>query len=246
MVVLTLIMGFSIYLSFPLIFKGKMKLRYSILLVSLAIGILLFLVADIFSDVSTQIYPEGSYQANPLLSTVFAVSVVAMFLFLFLIENVGFGPRRRNEFSPVRVSLIVAIGMGLQNLTEGLVFGDAWQIGLTGLLIVVFVGFILQNFTEGFPIISPFLGQNRPKPSFLAGLYFIGGFPTIAGGIIGYFYVNSYLEIVFDGLAIGAILYVIIPMVRNTFKQADIVNSQLIIYLGMIIGFIAGFAVNAI
>jgi ZIP family zinc transporter len=50
----------------------------------------------------------------------------------------------------------------------------------------------------------------------------------------------------FDGLAIGAIIYVIIPMLRNLFKQADSVKSGSLVYLGIIVGFLIGFAVNAI
>ena len=53
--------------------------------------------------------------------------------------------------------------MGLQNLTEGLVFGAAYAVGLTGLFLLILIGFILQNFTEGFPIVSPFIGRERPK-----------------------------------------------------------------------------------
>lgn len=246
MVGLAFVMGFSIYLSFPLILKKNVSAKSAMLLVSLAVGILIFLIGDIFSDVASQIYPSGSYQANPILSVIFAAAVAGVFSLLYLIERPTSRPGSKDIFIPKKVALVVAIGMGLQNLTEGLVFGSAYVVGLSGLFLVILIGFILQNLTEGFPIVSPFLGRERPKLAALAGLYFIGGSPTIIGGIIGYFYVNTYLEVLFDGLAIGAILFVIIPMLRTVSKQADQAKGYSLVYTGLIFGFLAGFAVNAL
>ncbi|MGC8618651.1 MAG: ZIP family metal transporter [Thermoplasmata archaeon] len=243
---LTLLMGFSIYLSFPIILRRKMEIRTTVLLVSFAVGILVFLVADIFSDVSSQIYSNGSYVANPLSTLIFIISVGGLFSILYFIENPRMKAGRHDQFIPRRVALIVAIGMGLQNLTEGLVFGSAYVVGLTGLFLVIFVGFVLQNFTEGFPIVSPFIGFERPRVLYLAGLYFIGGFPTVAGSLIGYYYADPYFNVLFDGLAVGAIIYVMIPMLRNLFKQAESVKSNSLVYTGIILGFLIGFAVNAI
>ncbi len=246
MIGMALVMGFSIYLSFPIILRRKMGAKFTVLLVSFAVGILVFLAGDIFSDVASQVYASGSYVANPAMSIIFIVSVGGLFGILYLIENLRRGSAPKDAFVPKRVALIVAIGMGLQNLTEGLVFGSAYVVGLTGLFLVILIGFILQNFTEGFPIVSPFFGRERPRAVYLAGLYFIGGFPTIAGSLIGYYYVNPYMNILFDGLAIGAIIYVIIPMLRNLFRQADQAKLQSLVYLGLLVGFLAGFAVNAV
>ncbi len=246
MIGLSAIMGFSIYLSFPIILKRDMNTKSTVLLVSLAIGILIFLLGDIFSDAASRLYQTGSYQANPVQSIIFVSSVGGLFALLYLIGRQKSGAKTGESIIPTRVALIVAIGMGLQNLTEGLVFGSAYVVGLTGLFLVILLGFILQNFTEGFPIISPFLGGQRPRLASIAGLYFIGGFPSVAGGLIGYFYVNAYLEILFDGLAMGAILYVIIPLTRTVLGHAQKAKAYSLIYLGLLIGFIAGFAVNAL
>ncbi len=246
MIGLSLVMGFSIYLSFPIVLRKQVGARTTILLVSFAVGILVFLMGDIFSDVASRIYSSGSYIADPIFGLVFALCVGGFFLLLYLIE----GPRSissgSGHFVPRKVAFIVAVGMGLQNLTEGLVFGSTFVVGLTGLFLVILVGFVLQNFTEGFPIISPFIGRERPKTSYLAALYFIGGFPTIAGSLVGYFYFNNYINIASDGLAIGAILYVLIPMLRNLFRQSDSNGLNSLVYAGVVLGFIIGFAVNAI
>ncbi len=246
MIGMSLVMGFSIYLSFPIIMRRKMGDRSIILLVAFAAGILVFIAGDVFSDVASRIYASGSYIANPTMSLLFVFAVAGLFTLLFAIENPGRRSSANDTYVPSRVALVVAIGMGLQNLTEGLVFGAAYAVGLIGLFLVILIGFVLQNFTEGFPIASPFFGREKPKTAFLAGLYFIGGFPTIAGSLIGYYYVNPYLNILFDGLAIGAIIYVIIPMLRNLFRQAEVSRTQSLVYVGMLFGFVAGFAVNAI
>ena len=80
-------------------------------------------------------------------------------------------------------------------------------------------------------------------------LFLIGGTPAILGGVVGYFYSSHFLEILFDAVAIGAILYVLLPMVRGIFRtladpEANLARTRLI-YLGILAGFLLGFAVNA-
>ncbi len=200
----------------------------------MAIGILIFLLADIFGDVTSIIYPADSYVANVGLSMVFMLSMGASFLFLYGLQN---RKGRDDNFNPMNVSLIVAIAIGFQNLTEGLVFGATWAIGLSGLAVVIFVGFVLQNFTEGFPIISPFLGTSRPKTFAISLLFLIGAIPTIAGSTIGYFYSSPYLNVAFDAMAIGSILYVLLPMLKSVFSSSGTGKG---IYLGLMGGFLVG------
>ncbi len=246
MIVMSIIMGFSIYLSFPIILKKNVRRETLISFVSIAVGILLFLIADIFSDVSSFIYASGSYIANPLLSLLFVISSGGFFALLYILENSKRNNAQIDNFGPSRIAFIVSLGMGLQNLTEGLVFGSAYVQGITNLFIVVLIGFILQNFTEGFPIISSFIGGNMPKNSTLSLFYFIGGFPTVVGSMIGYYYSSLILNIIFDGFAIGAIIYVTVPMMRTIFKLTEKSVIQSLPYLGIILGFLIGFAVNAI
>ncbi|MEM4090279.1 MAG: hypothetical protein QXQ46_05955, partial [Thermoplasmatales archaeon] len=188
---LSLVMGFSIFLSFPLTRKGNLKRSLSIFLVSGAIGILIFLIADVFSDVSSLIYPQNQYVSNIRLSFLFAISVLLIFILLYYLENSRISRVGNDAGKQTRIATIVAVGMGLQNLTEGLVFGSTYSIGLTGLILVILIGFVLQNFTEGFPIASPFLGNPKERSGLIALLYFIGGFPTVIGTLIGLFYFSS-------------------------------------------------------
>ena len=259
---LTAAMGLSIFLSMPIVYSRRAQGRWATGLNAAAIGILVFLMADVFSDVSPILYPHG-YVANATYSVAFAFAFVAAFLGLYFVDNLPRGRPRGAALpdasgAPVRVdtgprttALIIALGIGLQNLTEGLVFGVNWTAGALGILAVVFLGFFLQNVTEGFPIASPFLGSssNRRLPM-MVGLFLVGGLPTLLGGAIGYYWSNSLFLVVFDALAIGAIAYVILPMLRVAFRplesrEASVRRNQLV-YLGVMIGFALGFVVNAV
>lgn len=244
-VLFSFIMGFSIYLSLPIVLRKKTSERTTRLLNAVAIGILIFLMCDVFSDVTPSLYASGSlygYGADPFLSAVFGIALAIGFFMLYYFEN-----RSTKGLSPARMSLMIATGMGLQNLTEGLVFGSlSVTLGLfSGVALVVLVGFVLQNITEGFPIAAPFLNQKDKKLGVMALLFLVGGLPTVIGGIAGFYYSSTTFNIFFDGLAIGAILYVILPMLKHQLKDIDHVQKRLI-YAGIFIGFLLGFLVNLI
>ena len=239
--VLSAIMGFSIYLSLPIILsrnQGERRVRF---LNAVAIGILIFLIGDVFLDAAGALY-NGSlygYGSSPGYDLVFTASMALGFVVLF-----GVGSRRRTTLRPTQLALVIALGIAFQNLTEGLLFGAlSVGIGLTGAALVVLVGFVFQNSTEGFPIASPFLGSTEGKGGVIAGALMIGGLPTILGGAVGYFYNTTLMDLVFYGLAVGTMLYVILPMLRNLLKEPD--STKLgVAYAGVFVGFLLGFAVN--
>ena len=247
---LTAVMGLSIFLSLPVVYSKRAQGRWAVGLNAAAIGILVFLLADIFSDVAPILYPSG-YVASLGYSVAFGAAFVGAFVGLYVVDNL---PRRAvaaREGGPRVTALIIATGIGLQNLTEGLVFGVNWTAGALGILAVVFVGFLLQNVTEGFPIASPFLGTSeRRGVSTMVGLFLIGGLPTLIGGAIGYYWSNDLFLVIFDALAIGAIAYVVLPMLRTAFRPLDSAEAALrrnrLVYLGVMVGFMLGFAVNAV
>ena len=238
---LSAVMGFSIFLSLPIILRKNTDPAKRSFLIAVAIGILIFLIGDVFLDAAGSLY-NGSlygYGSSPEYDAIFAVSMVVGFLVLF-----SAGHRRGMVLSPTQLALIIALGIAFQNLTEGLLFGSLSPgIGLTGTALVVLVGFVFQNTTEGFPIASPFLGSTEGKEGLIAGVLMIGGLPTILGGTVGYFYNNTVYDMAFYGLAIGTMLYVILPMLRNLLREPD--SSKLgVAYAGVFVGFLLGFIVN--
>jgi zinc transporter, ZIP family len=250
LIVLATVMGLSIFLSLPIVYSRRAQGRWAVGLNAAAIGILVFLLADVFSDVSPILYPGGSYVSNLGYSVLFGAAFLIAFVGLYVVDNL---PSRAAtvEGGPRLTALIIALGIGLQNLTEGLVFGANWVKGTVGILAVVFVGFFLQNVTEGFPIASPFLGtQAKRSGAIMAGLFLVGGLPTIIGGVMGYYWSSNLFLIFFDALAIGAIAYVMLPMLRVAFRPLDSREASIrrnrLVYVGVMVGFLIGFAVNAI
>lgn len=237
------IMGLSIFLSLPLVLSKRTGEMRTKLFNAIAIGILLFLVGDVFSNVAAILY-NGSYfgyGSSLYYDVVFAVFLATGFLVLFYAEN-----RSRTGLTSAQLSLIIALGIGFQNLTEGLLFGSLGvTLGLAGAAIVVLVGFIFQNATEGFPITSPFFGRLEKNTGVIVLLLLVGGIPAILGGAIGYYYNSDTFELVFDGLAIGAIVYVMLPMLKNAFSDMNYAKQRMV-YVGVFIGFLTGFVVNLI
>lgn len=235
--------GFSIYLSLPVVLHKKAGEMTRALINSAAIGILIFLIADVFVDVN-------GFTNNGLLygyDFEFLIAVIAAYLVLYGAENRS---REKAVLTATQTALIIALGIGFQNLTEGLVFGASYfSTGFAALSAVIFVGFLLQNITEGFPIASPFTGNNWNIGQIL-GLFFIGGIPTVIGGAVGFYYDSTSFNTIFDGVAIGAIVYVIIPMIKSCFRSTGSVElditKQRFVYIGMLIGFVVGYLVNII
>ena len=82
----------------------------------------------------------------------------------------------RNGKTSITVPAIIALGIGFQNLIEGLVFGAfGATIGFSGLIDVILIGFTLQNISEGFPIYSSYLNYRNNKVAPLLILFLVGG-----------------------------------------------------------------------
>jgi zinc transporter ZupT len=107
-----------------------------------------------------------------------------------------------------RLALLIAIGIGLHNLGEGLAIGSAYAIGELALGAFLVVGFAIHNTTEGFAIVAP-LTRERPSIGRLLGLGVIAGAPAIVGALIGATVSNAELSVFLLGVGVGAIVQVI-------------------------------------
>ena len=71
--------------------------------------------------------------------------------------------RRAARSRGAYLALLVAIGIGLHNLGEGLAIGSAYAVGALALGTFLVVGFAIHNTTEGLAIVAP-LADERPEP----------------------------------------------------------------------------------
>ena len=106
------------------------------------------------------------------------------------------------------LSLLIAVGIGLHNLGEGLAIGAAFALGEAAFGTLLIVGFTLHNVTEGLAIIAP-MAKERPSVWTLMKLGLIGGVPTIAGAWIGGLVYSRPFTVFFLGLGVGAIAQVV-------------------------------------
>lgn len=122
---------------------------------------------------------------------------------------------------PWRLAFLVALGIGLHNLGEGLAIGSAYAIGSLALGASLIVGFALHNTTEGLAIVSPVAnGGEAAKASLgrFAVLGLLAGGPAILGTWIGASAYNPSLAALLFGLGAGAIAQVIVqiaPSIRD-------------------------------
>jgi ZIP family zinc transporter len=106
---------------------------------------------------------------------------------------------------------MIAVGMGLHNLGEGLAIGASYGSGAYTLSALLVAGFGLHNGTEGFGIVSA--AGKTPiswRDVFLLGL--IAGLPTCIGTFLSGHGVSPYFSICFYALAAGSLLYVVLSL----------------------------------
>jgi ZIP family zinc transporter len=117
-----------------------------------------------------------------------------------------------------QIALLVAIGIGLHNLGEGLAIGAAYAVGSLALGASLVVGFALHNTTEGLAIVAP-AAERPPGLQRLVALGAIAGAPAILGAWIGASAFNPNLAAFMLGLGAGAIAQVIVqiaPSLRDS------------------------------
>jgi zinc transporter, ZIP family len=120
------------------------------------------------------------------------------------------------------LALLVAIGIGLHNLGEGLAIGSAYAAGALALGAFLVVGFALHNTTEGLAIVAP-LAEGRPALRRLMALGLIAGAPAILGAWIGAAAFNASLVAFLLGAGAGAIVQVmwqLVPAIRDAAGRA--------------------------
>jgi len=146
--------------------------RWMVFLLSLTAGLLVFLGLDTLA--------EALEQANNVPGPLQGIGLVGLGAVgtFFLLEAISKRQAQtgRSEVSQ-RLSLayMIAIGIGLHNLGEGLAIGAAYNVGEIALGSFLVVGFIIQNITEGLGIIAPVL-RDRPGVGSLALMGFVGVF----------------------------------------------------------------------
>ena len=245
------IAGFTIFFGLPVVMLGARE-RLKNGLNAFATGILVFLIVDVFAhawDATTQSSVLAFSGQGPAMDA--ALDTLAMFggLSLGLLSLVAYGRHYvgggagRESIPAQKLAMMIALGIGAHNLSEGLAIGQSYASGAIGLAVVLVVGFGAHNATEGFGITSPRAGMNpRPKMSFLVKVLLIGGTPTFLGTVVGSLFYSPVAYILFLSLAGGALVYVTMTM----FTAGRQRSSSELMMVGVFLGLCAGFLTDLI
>src|SRR3954464_4590202 len=208
------IAGATIFLGLPMGRAQRLASSTRALLNALAIGILLFLFWDILSQAiepvehaltAAAVEHNGTWARFAGLPATFTLSFGVGLLSLVYYDRWLAGrPRTRREgpgaalaedlrptagslaHDASRLALLIAVGIGLHNFSEGLAIGQSAAKGEISLALLLIIGFGLHNATEGFGIVAPMTSANEiPSWGFLAAAGLIGGGPTFVGTVIG-------------------------------------------------------------
>jgi zinc transporter, ZIP family len=186
-------------------------------LIAFTIGLLAFLAVDSTLE-GVEIGSEGAQAFGGV--ALVALGALGSFIALSAVDA-GLSARRQRASGAgaagAYLALLVAIGIGLHNLGEGLAIGSAYAAGALALGAFLVVGFALHNTTEGLAIVAP-MAEARPRISRLALLGAIAGAPAILGAWIGAAAFNASLVAFLLGVGAGAIVQVVwqlVPSIRD-------------------------------
>jgi zinc transporter, ZIP family len=118
------------------------------------------------------------------------------------------------------LATLVATGIGLHNLGEGLAIGSSFSLGELSLGTFLIVGFMVHNVTEGLGIATPIAEARRVSLTRLAALALLAGAPAIVGAWVGGFLRSDLLGVLFFAAAAGAALEVVVEVARYVARRA--------------------------
>ncbi len=255
--ILGAIAGATIFIGLPVARMRGLPKGVQGFLNALATGVLIFLLWDILSHASVPVEdalagirschgPDGCADLATIsrfagMAFIFAGGIAAGLLGLISFNTRVFRRTPDAPATPRTLALMIATGLGLHNLSEGLAIGQSAATGAIAFAGVLVIGFGLHNVTEGFGIAAPLaLEPSGPSWGFLAGAGLIGGAPTFVGTVIGYMATSTYIYVLFLALAAGALLYVISEM----FHLGRRVNTPAGFGWGILVGFLVAYATD--
>ena len=210
-------------------FLKKLRERWYSFLLSLTIGLLVFLGFDALSE---------SFDLLKSLPNAFngiGILVIGFFLSVLALSAVSHKTqhhsKEKGEYYQALVwGYLIALGIGLHNFGEGLAIGSAYAVGEIALGGLLVIGFMVHNVTEGVAIVAPLTRAYKQIKNFLFHLVLMGmiaGGPTIIGTLIGGFSYSAALGVFFLAIGAGAIFDVSFDIINQMARGNGFQFSQL-------------------
>lgn len=208
-------------------------------LMAATVGLLLYLGIDATTEALELGRELGApFQGNGIVG----IGIVGTFLLLDAVARRSMGTGRSEAGRRMSLAVMIAVGIGLHNLGEGLAIGAAYAVGAAALGTFLVVGFIIQNVTEGLGIVAP-ISRDQPPLRSLALLALVGGGPAIVGVWVGGFVYSQPLSVLFLAIGAGAVFQVAFEIGRRMVWQgseerrrpwtafAGVLTGMLLLYL---------------
>jgi zinc transporter, ZIP family len=183
-------------------------------------GLLAFLALEALAEaLQRQAALPGALGGPGLVLIGVATSYLAL-TFLAQRLGAGGGARRSTELGGLALATLVAVGIGLHNLGEGLAIGSSFALGELTLGTFLVVGFMVHNITEGLGIAAPAAEEKQASIGRLALLALVAGGPAIVGAWVGGFLTDDFLGVLFFAAGAGAAFEVIVEVGRYVARRA--------------------------
>jgi zinc transporter, ZIP family len=210
----------------------KFGRRAMTFLMAATAGLLIFLGLDTLAE-ALEFANEipSAFQGIGLIG----IGAVSTFLLLDAISKKQTGVAGTETDRRLAVAFMIAVGIGIHNLGEGLAIGAAYNVGEVALGTFLVVGFIIQNITEGLGIIAPVL-RDKPGIRKLALMGLIGGGPAILGAWIGGFTPSPFLAVLFLAIGTGAIFEVVYEIAKLIQKDTARQPMPMTVFSGVLTG----------
>jgi zinc transporter ZupT len=221
-------------------FLRRMQERWFDFFLSLTAGLLVFLGVEAVSEG----FAVSGRLGGPFKGVaVMVLGVAGSFLGLLAIGRSLRGRGRESGQVALALAYLVAVGIGLHNLGEGLAIGAAYALGEVALGAFLVLGFTIHNTTEGLAIVAP-VAREKARLGHLILLGLVAGGPTIIGTWIGGFTYSDPWALLFLSVGAGAIFQVVYEIARFRAAGGAVLTSlsRPRNLLGLLAGFLIMYA----
>jgi zinc transporter ZupT len=205
-------------------------------LMAATVGLLIYLGIDATNEALEQGRELGGpFQGVGLVG----IGIVGAFLLLDAIGRRQSAGERTDTSKRMALAWMIAVGIGLHNLGEGLAIGAAYAVGAASLGAFLVIGFIIQNITEGLGIVVPII-KDRPNLKTLLLLSVIGGGPAIVGAWVGGLVTVPALSVLFLAVGAGAVFQVAYSIgTQLVWRKEAKRQMPLTVFSGVTVGMLA-------
>jgi zinc transporter ZupT len=219
--------------------------RAMLFLMAVTVGLLIYLGID----ATTEALEQGGELQGPFQGVgLVGIGIVGTVLLLDAISRRQMGVGRSESGQRMTLASMIAVGIGLHNLGEGLAIGAAYAVGAAALGAFLVIGFIIQNITEGLGVVVP-ISKDQPSIHSLALLGLVAGAPAIVGAWVGGLISSPVLSVLFLAIGAGAVYQVAYQIGRQMIwkdaaQQPMPVTAFMGITAGMLILYVTGLVIK--